>query len=77
VGARRAYLLAAQAARGTASESVLAHESGPGSTVLAGRRQEVLEAMLKVIEASLVSGAHIVQVKVEAEADAGRFGGRS
>ena len=56
---------------------MLAHESGPGSTVLAGRRQEVLEAMLKVIEASLVSGAHIVQVKVEAEADAGRFGGRS
>jgi uncharacterized protein YqgV (UPF0045/DUF77 family) len=66
-----------EAAQQTASESRLAHESGPGSTVLAGRRQEVLEAMLRVIEASLDAGAHIVQVKVEAEADAGRFGRRS
>jgi hypothetical protein len=45
--------------------------------VLAGRRQEMLEAMLRVIEASLDAGAHIEQVKVEAEADAGRFGRRS
>jgi uncharacterized protein YqgV (UPF0045/DUF77 family) len=66
-----------EAAQQAASDSNLAHESGPGSTVLAGRRQEVLEAMLRVIEASLDAGAHIVQVKVEAEADAGRFGRRS
>ncbi len=63
----------AEAARRAASESGLAHESGPGSTVLAGGRTEVLEALWKVIEASLDAGAHIVQVKVEAEGDAPRF----
>lgn len=62
-----------QAARRAASESGLAHESGPGSTLLAGSRAEVLEAMRKVIEASLDAGAHIVQVKVEAQGDARRF----
>jgi hypothetical protein len=36
----------------------------------------VLEATMKVIEASLDAGAHVVQVKVEAEADAPRFGRR-
>jgi uncharacterized protein YqgV (UPF0045/DUF77 family) len=65
-----------EAAQQTASESGLAHESGPGSTVLAGRRQEVLEALMKVIEASLDAGAHIVQVKVETEGVAARFGRR-
>jgi uncharacterized protein YqgV (UPF0045/DUF77 family) len=65
-----------EAAQQTASESGLAHESGPGSTVLAGGRPEVLEALMKVIEASLDAGVHIVQVRVEAEADAARFGRR-
>lgn len=63
----------AQAARQAASESGLARESGPGSTLLAGSRTEVLAAMCKVIEASLDAGAHIVQVKVEAEGDSRRF----
>jgi hypothetical protein len=45
--------------------------------VLAGGRSEVLEAMLKVVEASLDAGAHAVQVKVEAEGDAERFDERS
>lgn len=63
----------AEAARRAAIESGLAHESGPGSTVLAGGRTEVLEALRKVIEASLDAGAHIVQVKVEAQGDAQRF----
>ena len=62
-----------EAAQHAASESGLAHESGPGSTVLAGGRSEVLEAMLKVIEASLDAGAYIVKVKVEAEGDSARF----
>lgn len=62
-----------EAARRAASASGLAHESGPGSTLLAGRRTEVLEAMCRVIEASLDAGAHIVQVKVEAEGDSRRF----
>jgi uncharacterized protein YqgV (UPF0045/DUF77 family) len=62
-----------EAARHTAGETGLAHESGPGSTVLAGERAEVLAAAVKVIEASLDAGAHIVQVKVEATEDAARF----
>ncbi|MBV8711449.1 MAG: thiamine-binding protein [Solirubrobacterales bacterium] len=62
-----------EAARRAASDSGLAHESGPGSTILTGGRSEVLEAVRKVIEASLDAGAHIVQIKVEAEGDARRF----
>ena len=60
----------AEAAQRAASESGLAHESGPGSTVLSGGRSEVLGS---VIDASLDAGAHIVQVKVEAQGDAQRF----
>jgi uncharacterized protein YqgV (UPF0045/DUF77 family) len=63
----------AEAARRAASESGLARESGPGSTMLAGSRTEVLEAIRRVIEASLDAGAHIVQIKVEAQGDAQRF----
>ncbi len=66
-----------EAAKQAASDSGLAHEGGPETTVLAGGRSEVLAATREVIEASLDAGAHIVQVKVEAEADAGRFGRRS
>ena len=53
----------------------LAHDAGPGTTVLSGGRAEVLEAVMKVVEASLDAGARGVEVKVEAEEDAGRFGG--
>ena len=62
-----------KAAKETASDSGLAHEAGPETTVLAGGRSEALEAMLGVIEASLDAGAHAVQVKVEAEGEASRF----
>ena len=58
-----------------ASATGLAHEAGPDTTVLSGRRDEVLQAVMKVVEASLDAGAHVVQVKIEAEEDAGRFGG--
>jgi uncharacterized protein YqgV (UPF0045/DUF77 family) len=61
------------AAERAAGETGLAHESGPNSTLLAGERDEVLAALTKVIEASLEAGAHVVQVKVEAEGDASRF----
>jgi uncharacterized protein YqgV (UPF0045/DUF77 family) len=57
-----------------ATASGLAHESGPETTVLAGERKEVLEALMKVIEAALYAGVHTVEVKVEAEEDAGKFG---
>jgi uncharacterized protein YqgV (UPF0045/DUF77 family) len=66
-----------EAAKQAASASGLAHEAGPETTVLAGRRSEVLEAVRKVIDASLDAGAHAVQVKVEAEAEATRFHGKS
>jgi uncharacterized protein YqgV (UPF0045/DUF77 family) len=62
-----------EAAKQAASDSGLAQEAGPETTVLSGERSEVLDAMLKVIEASLDAGAYIVQVKVEAEGDAARF----
>ena len=57
-----------------ASATGLAHEAGPGTTVLAGRRREVLDAVMRVVEASLDAGARAVEVKVEAEGDAGKFG---
>ena len=62
-----------EAAKAAASESGLAHEAGPETTVLAGGREEVLEATMRVIEAALDAGAHAVNVKVEAEGDAPRF----
>ncbi|MDQ3791617.1 MAG: thiamine-binding protein [Actinomycetota bacterium] len=62
-----------EAAKQAASDSGLAHEAGPETTVLAGGRSEVLEATRKVIEASLDAGAHIVEVKVEAQEDAATF----
>jgi uncharacterized protein YqgV (UPF0045/DUF77 family) len=57
-----------------ATASGLAHESGPETTVLAGGRDEVLEALMEVIGTALDAGVHTVQVKVEAERDAGKFG---
>lgn len=51
-----------------------AHESGPDTTELSGSRSEVLETMMKVIEASLDAGAHAVELKVEAQEEAGKFG---
>ena len=57
------------------ASGLVAHEAGPDVTMaLAGGREEVLEAVRKVIEASLDAGAHVVQVKVEAQEDAGKFG---
>ena len=62
-----------EAAKAAASESGLAREAGPETTVLAGGRKEVLQATMRVIEAALDAGAHAVNVKVEAEGDAQRF----
>ncbi len=56
-----------EAAMRAASDSGLAHEAGPETTVLSGGRSEVLEATRRVIEASLDAGAHVVEVKVAAE----------
>ncbi len=64
-----------EAGQQAASASGLAREAGPESMVLAGGRSEVLEAVSQVIEASLDAGAHTVQVKVEAQEGARKFGG--
>lgn len=63
-----------EAARRTARDSGLAREAGPEITALAGGRGEVLDAMMKVIDAALDAGAHAVEVRVEAEGEAERFG---
>jgi len=62
-----------EAVRRAAGDSGLAREAGPETTALAGERSEVLEAMRKVIEASLDAGAHAVQVNVETQGDSPRF----
>jgi uncharacterized protein YqgV (UPF0045/DUF77 family) len=62
-----------EAAKRVASDSGLAREAGPETTVLSGERSEVLEATRKVVEASLDAGAHVVRVKVEVEGEAARF----
>jgi uncharacterized protein YqgV (UPF0045/DUF77 family) len=63
-----------EAARKAAAETGLAHEAGPETTVLAGGREEVLEAVTKVVSAALDAGANVVEIKVEAEGYADRFG---
>lgn len=62
-----------KAAKEAAGESGLAREAGPETIMLAGNRDEVLQATMKVVEAALDTGAEAVEVKVEAEADANRF----
>jgi uncharacterized protein YqgV (UPF0045/DUF77 family) len=64
-----------EAAKTAAGETGLAHEAGPETLVLAGDRREVLEATMEVIEASLDAGVSAVEIKLEAEGDAPRFGG--
>ncbi|MGI8910893.1 MAG: hypothetical protein ACR2JR_10130 [Rubrobacteraceae bacterium] len=64
-----------EAAKRGAGESGLGREAGPETTMISGRRREVLEAMTQVIEAALDAGARTVEVRIEAEGDAPRFGG--
>lgn len=45
-----------EAAKQAASESGLAREAGPETTVLAGDRAEVLEALFEAMRASLDAG---------------------
>lgn len=56
-----------------AAESGLAREGGPDVTLLAGKQDEVLDALRRTVEAALDAGAQAVEVRVEAERDAGRF----
>jgi uncharacterized protein YqgV (UPF0045/DUF77 family) len=63
-----------EAAKRVAGESGLAREAGPETTMLTGGRGEVLEAAIKVVEASLDAGARAVEVRVEAQGEASGFG---
>jgi uncharacterized protein YqgV (UPF0045/DUF77 family) len=63
-----------EAAKRAASDTGLAREAGPEVTALTGGRREVLEASLRVMEAALDAGARAVEVRVEAEGEAERFG---
>jgi len=54
-----------EAGREAAAASGLAQETGPESTALSGQRGEVLEALPRVIQASLDAGARAVRVRVE------------
>ncbi len=62
-----------EAAKRAAGESGLAREAGPETTMLTGGRREVLEAALKVVEASLDAGARAVEIRVEAQGEAPSF----
>ncbi len=64
-----------EAAKRAAGESGLAREAGPETTMLTGGRREVLEAALKVVEASLDAGARAVEVRIEAQGEAPSFEG--
>ena len=63
-----------EASKEAAGASGLAHEAGPETIMLAGGRDEVLQATMKVVEVALEAGVKAVEVKVEAEADAEKFG---
>ena len=64
-----------EAVKKAAGDSGLAHEAGPETTILTGGRREVLEAAIKVVEASLDAGARAVEMKIEAQGEAPSFEG--
>jgi uncharacterized protein YqgV (UPF0045/DUF77 family) len=64
-----------EAAREVAAASGLAQEAGPESTGLSGSRAEVLEALPRVVGASLEAGARAVHVRVELPLNSRRLAG--
>jgi hypothetical protein len=57
---------AQDAARTAAAPSGIAHEGGPGETLLAGSREQVLETLLEVVTAAIDAHAHRIDVRLEA-----------
>jgi hypothetical protein len=57
---------AEDAARTVAAPSGIAHDGGPGETLLAGSRAEVLETLVDVVVAALEARAHRIDVRLEA-----------
>lgn len=60
--------------RAAGEAGLAAHEAGPDSTILSGGREEVLDAVRGVVEAALDAGAKAVEVRVEAQEEAGKLG---
>jgi uncharacterized protein YqgV (UPF0045/DUF77 family) len=57
---------AEEAARAVAAPSGIAHEGGPGETLLAGSRAHVLAVLGDVVTAALDAHAHRIDVRLEA-----------
>ena len=54
------------AARAVAGPSGIAHEGGPGETLLSGSRAQVLATLGDVVQAALDARAHRIDVRLEA-----------
>jgi hypothetical protein len=63
---------AAEAARAIAAPSGIAHDGGPGETLLAGSRAQVLATLGDVVMAALDAHAHRIDVRLEAPAETRR-----
>ena len=57
------------AGRQAAAATGLALDTGPNTTALSGAKQEVLDALLRVLDAALSAGAITVEVKLEVPRD--------
>jgi uncharacterized protein YqgV (UPF0045/DUF77 family) len=55
-----------EAARAVAAPSGIAHEGGPGETLLAGSREQVLVTLREALTAALEAHAHRIDVRLEA-----------
>jgi uncharacterized protein YqgV (UPF0045/DUF77 family) len=60
---------AVAAGREAAAETGLALDTGPNTTALSGAKREVLDALHRVLDATLAAGATTVQVKLEVPRD--------
>jgi uncharacterized protein YqgV (UPF0045/DUF77 family) len=60
---------AEEAARTAAAASGIAHEAGPGETLLAGSRGAVLAALGEAVVAALDAGAHRIDARLEAPSE--------
>ena len=60
---------AVQAGREAAAETGLALDAGPTTTALSGAKREVLDALSRVLDASISAGATTVDVKLEVPTD--------
>jgi uncharacterized protein YqgV (UPF0045/DUF77 family) len=57
---------AQDAANAVAGPSGIAHDGGPGETLLSGSRAQVLETLVEALTAALDARAHRIDVRIEA-----------